>query len=165
MELLGKMPRKLALTGKHSRTFFTKKGELKHIHNLKYWSLEEVLMDKYGQPKDVAVVVADFLTPMLDFNAARRATALDCLNHPWLSGDFKASTVGDDGASGGQAGEGSAEMKTEAEAVKGTERTAGGAAAEENGGAVGAESDAAVGVGESSSSAGDDRAGGTSGSS
>jgi len=162
MELLGKMPRKLALTGKHSRTFFTKKGELKHIHNLKYWSLEEVLMDKYGQPKDVAVVVADFLTPMLDFNAARRATALDCLNHPWLSGDFKASTVGDDGAAGGQAGEGSAETKTEAEAVKGAERTAGGAAAEENGGTVGAESDAAVGVGEETSSA---WAGGTSGSS
>jgi serine/threonine-protein kinase SRPK3 len=31
----GKFPRKLALLGKNSKEFFNRKGELKHIHNLR----------------------------------------------------------------------------------------------------------------------------------
>lgn len=46
MELLGKLPEKL-MDGKYSRQYFNRKGELRHIHSLKMWGLEDVLVDKY----------------------------------------------------------------------------------------------------------------------
>lgn len=47
MELLGKLPDKLIHEGKYSRQYFNRKGELRHIHSLKMWGLEDVLVDKY----------------------------------------------------------------------------------------------------------------------
>lgn len=47
MELLGKLPEKLIQEGKYSRQYFNRKGELRHIHSLKMWGLEDVLVDKY----------------------------------------------------------------------------------------------------------------------
>lgn len=47
MELLGKLPEKLIHEGKYSRQYFNRKGELRHIHSLKMWGLEDVLVDKY----------------------------------------------------------------------------------------------------------------------
>lgn len=46
-ELLGKLPDKLIHEGKYSRQYFNRKGELRHIHSLKMWGLEDVLVDKY----------------------------------------------------------------------------------------------------------------------
>lgn len=50
IELLGKMPRKVALHGKYAKEFFNRNGELRHIKQLKYWSLEQVLVEKYDMP-------------------------------------------------------------------------------------------------------------------
>lgn len=47
MELLGKLPEKLIQEGKYGRQYFNRKGELRHIHSLKMWGLEDVLVDKY----------------------------------------------------------------------------------------------------------------------
>lgn len=47
MELLGKMPRKIAGTGKYAKDFFNRHGELRHIKKLRYWPLEAVLQEKY----------------------------------------------------------------------------------------------------------------------
>lgn len=47
MELLGSLPDKLIQEGKYSRQYFNRKGELRHIHSLKMWGLEDVLVDKY----------------------------------------------------------------------------------------------------------------------
>jgi len=85
VELLGKFPRRLALTGRYSKEFFTKKGDLRHIQNLKYWGLEDVLSEKYGVPRKEAREIADFIIPCLSMDPAKRATAEDCLNHPWLA--------------------------------------------------------------------------------
>ncbi|XP_014225671.1 SRSF protein kinase 3 isoform X2 [Trichogramma pretiosum] len=84
IELLGEIPRRIALSGRHSRTFFTKKGELKHITGLKPWGLYEVLTEKYEWSASEAREFADFLTPMLEFDPHTRATAAECLKHPWL---------------------------------------------------------------------------------
>mgnify|MGYP003384964136 FL=1 len=46
-ELLGGFPRKMAKAGKRASEYFNKRGQLRHIHNLKFWSLREVLIDKY----------------------------------------------------------------------------------------------------------------------
>ncbi|XP_077329985.1 SRSF protein kinase 2 isoform X4 [Lithobates pipiens] len=84
-ELLGKIPRKFAVLGKYSKDFFTKKGELRHITKLKPWSLFDVLVEKYGWPHEDAAQFTDFLTPMLEMVPEKRASASECLRHPWLN--------------------------------------------------------------------------------
>uniref|UniRef100_A0A4W4GYK3 non-specific serine/threonine protein kinase n=1 Tax=Electrophorus electricus TaxID=8005 RepID=A0A4W4GYK3_ELEEL len=85
MELLGKVPRKVIAAGKYSREFFSKKGELRHITKLKPWSLFDVLLEKYGWSAEDAGHFTHFLLPMLEMVPEKRASARDCLNHPWLN--------------------------------------------------------------------------------
>lgn len=56
MELLGKLPDKLIQEGKYSRQYFNRKGELRNIHSLKMWGLEDVLVDKYHFSRTVRTV-------------------------------------------------------------------------------------------------------------
>ncbi|XP_018108149.1 SRSF protein kinase 2 isoform X3 [Xenopus laevis] len=85
IELLGNIPRHFALSGKYSREFFNRRGELRHITKLKPWSLFDVLVEKYGWPQEDAAQFTDFLTPMLEMVPEKRASAGECLRHPWLS--------------------------------------------------------------------------------
>lgn len=83
-ELLGKIPKRLALDGRYSSNFFDKRGNLKHIKQLKFWPVQEVLIEKYNYARQDAQAVADFMTPLLDFDPKTRATALDALESEWL---------------------------------------------------------------------------------
>lgn len=85
IELLGKIPRSFALGGKYSYEIFNRRGELRHIRDLEYWKLEDVLVEKYSIPKEEAIEIADFLLPMLEYVPKRRATAQECLRHCWLA--------------------------------------------------------------------------------
>lgn len=67
--------------------FFRFTGELRHITNLKPWNLYSVLTEKYDWSSLDARAFSDFLEPMLDYDPNRRASALDCLRHPWLRND------------------------------------------------------------------------------
>lgn len=60
-------------------------GDLKHITKLKPWGLLEVLVDKYEWPREEAECFTDFLIPMLELIPEKRATAAECLRHPWLT--------------------------------------------------------------------------------
>ncbi|XP_071818391.1 SRSF protein kinase 1-like isoform X4 [Apostichopus japonicus] len=84
IELLGFIPRHIAVGGKYSREFFNKKGDLRHITKLKPWSLYRVLVDKYEWKTKDAKEFAEFLLPMLEVDPSRRATAAECLKHSWL---------------------------------------------------------------------------------
>uniref|UniRef100_A0A3B5QTC5 non-specific serine/threonine protein kinase n=1 Tax=Xiphophorus maculatus TaxID=8083 RepID=A0A3B5QTC5_XIPMA len=84
MELLGPLPLPFALSGRYSREYFTRRGELRHISNLKPWGLFEVLLEKYEWPLDQAAQFSDFLLTMLEMEPERRATAAQCLQHAWL---------------------------------------------------------------------------------
>ncbi|XP_032939349.1 SRSF protein kinase 3 [Catharus ustulatus] len=84
IELLGEIPRHVALGGRYSREFFNRKGELRHIRHLRPWGLRAVLQEKYEWPRGPAAAFARFLRPMLAFEPDRRATARQCLQHPWL---------------------------------------------------------------------------------
>ncbi|KAM0790721.1 hypothetical protein ACM66B_004576 [Microbotryomycetes sp. NB124-2] len=86
IELLGPFPRSIALSGKFSSEIFTRKGELKHIHKLKFWPLASVLQDKYLIPEQEAKLLESFLFPMLQLNPDKRATAAEMLSHEWLRG-------------------------------------------------------------------------------
>uniref|UniRef100_A0A6M2DER0 non-specific serine/threonine protein kinase n=1 Tax=Xenopsylla cheopis TaxID=163159 RepID=A0A6M2DER0_XENCH len=85
IELLGEIPRKIALSGKFSYLVFNKKCELRHITGLKPWGLVEVLTEKYEWSLQEATEFAEFLKPMLEFDPNKRATAAECLKHPWLN--------------------------------------------------------------------------------
>uniref|UniRef100_A0A8B9LU70 non-specific serine/threonine protein kinase n=1 Tax=Astyanax mexicanus TaxID=7994 RepID=A0A8B9LU70_ASTMX len=84
IELLGKIPPSIALSGKYSSEYFNRKGELQRISVLRPWGLYEVLVEKYHFLLQEAVLFSDFLNRMLDFLPERRATAAQCLKHPWL---------------------------------------------------------------------------------
>ncbi|GAA5899728.1 hypothetical protein JCM6882_005423 [Rhodosporidiobolus microsporus] len=86
IELLGPFPRSIALSGKFSGDIFTRKGELKHIHKLKFWPMHSVLQDKYLITEAEAKMLESFLQPMLNLNPDKRATAHDMLEHEWLQG-------------------------------------------------------------------------------
>jgi hypothetical protein len=47
--------------------------------------LESVLVEKYEWSEEDAEELTSFLLPMLDFVQENRATAAQCLEHPWLS--------------------------------------------------------------------------------
>ena len=93
-ELLGHIPKRVALSGRYSRQFFNKRGELKHIKNLKQWDLRSVLIEKYRMPHAQATELTDFLLPCLAVNPNKRASAYDCLQHPWLMHMGNGSSVG-----------------------------------------------------------------------
>ncbi|KAG7544964.1 Protein kinase-like domain superfamily [Arabidopsis suecica] len=85
MELLGKMPRKIAIGGAKSKDYFDRHGDLKRIRRLKYWPLDRLLIDKYKLPEAEAKDFAEFLTPILEFAPEKRPTAQQCLEHPWMN--------------------------------------------------------------------------------
>ena len=84
MELFGSIPFDFATSGKQSKRFFGKKGNLRKIKNLSYWPLKRVLTDKYYIHDDEAQAFADFLKRMLDWYPNKRATAREMLEDPWL---------------------------------------------------------------------------------
>lgn len=84
IELLGPIPKHISLSGKYSREYFNKRGELIHIGNLRPWSMVSVLTQKYAWSSRDAKSFSDFLVPMLEYDTKKRATAWDCLNHPWI---------------------------------------------------------------------------------
>lgn len=85
MELLGKIPRKIANGGARSKDYFDRYGDLKRIRRLKYGSLEKLLIDKFRFSETDALEFAKFLCPLLDFEPENRPTAQQCSQHPWLN--------------------------------------------------------------------------------
>ncbi|KAG8080604.1 hypothetical protein GUJ93_ZPchr0007g6122 [Zizania palustris] len=84
MEVLGKIPKKIATNGTKSKEYFDRHGDLKRIRRLKFSSVERVLVDKYKIPESDAQEFADFLCPLFDFAPEKRPTAAQCLQHKWL---------------------------------------------------------------------------------
>lgn len=84
IELMGNYPKKLAMSGKYSQELFNRKGELRHIHKLRMWPLQDVLSEKYGLPRGDAEFMASFLNKMLILDPSLRARAQDVVQHPWM---------------------------------------------------------------------------------
>lgn len=85
IELLGSIPKDIALSGRLSHALFTKRGELRNISGLKPWALVDVLTEKYEWSLEQAIEFESFLKPMLEYDPSKRATAADCLKHPWIT--------------------------------------------------------------------------------
>ncbi|GAB5586687.1 hypothetical protein Unana1_01587 [Umbelopsis nana] len=85
IELIGSVPKQLSASGKYSNEIFNRKGELRHIHKLRHWRLNDVLHDKYHLSRYDADFLSSFLSPMLDLNPEKRAAAGVMASHPWLA--------------------------------------------------------------------------------
>lgn len=86
IELLGRMPEELIRKGRSGKTYFNRKGDLRHIKSLRYWGMEDVLQQKYRMHPIEAKNMASFLLPMLCLRPEERHSAQMLLNHPWLRG-------------------------------------------------------------------------------
>lgn len=84
IELLGQIPTYLIQNTKNFNKYFDKEGKLKNIIIEKQWSISEVLILKYKWNETDAKELSEFLTPMLDYDVKKRATADKCLEHNWL---------------------------------------------------------------------------------
>jgi len=84
-ELVGTLPKKCIMQGTYSKDFFKKDGTLRRISKLKPWPLKSVLVEKYEWEDEAAEGFAQFLLPMLHPDPAKRATAAECLKHPWIT--------------------------------------------------------------------------------
>lgn len=85
IELLGPIPKEIAMSGRLSHHLFNKRGELRNITGLKPWALVEVLTEKYEWSTEKAEEFSSFLKPMLEYDPSKRATASECLKHPWFN--------------------------------------------------------------------------------
>jgi hypothetical protein len=67
IELTTAFPRKFLNSGKQSWEYFTKNHcELKHIHQLNYWGLKDVLHEKYKFSIDDAIDISEFLEKLIE---------------------------------------------------------------------------------------------------
>ena len=69
----------------HTAEFFLPNGTLRNIDKLKFWPVLNVLTEKYDWDFADAAEFADLLSKMLHLNPSKRATAEECLQHPWLN--------------------------------------------------------------------------------
>lgn len=60
-------------------------GQLRRIAKLQPWSLLEILLDKYEWRQEEASRFSSFLLTMLELLPEKRATAAQCLKHPWIA--------------------------------------------------------------------------------
>lgn len=84
IETLGPFPESFKISGQMSKNFFNKQGDLRRVKHLKCWPLKRVLIEKYRFKVAEAKALSDFLLPMLEYEPHKRATAKECLSHPWL---------------------------------------------------------------------------------
>lgn len=85
-ELLGEIPKDIWTSGKMTHLYFTETGGFRNIKTLEQWGLCEVLIEKYRWLPREARDFAEFLHSLLAFDPKQRATASECLLHPWLTG-------------------------------------------------------------------------------
>ncbi|KAJ3026054.1 UNVERIFIED_CONTAM: serine/threonine protein kinase, CMGC group [Siphonaria sp. JEL0065] len=83
-ELLGGFPKSVALSGKYSAEIFNRRGELRHIHKLRFWGISDVLQEKYHYSKEEAQEIAEFILPMVEIVPEKRATAAEMLENTWI---------------------------------------------------------------------------------
>eukprot|EP01063_Lacrimia_lanifica_P010537 TRINITY_DN17277_c0_g1_i1.p1 TRINITY_DN17277_c0_g1~~TRINITY_DN17277_c0_g1_i1.p1 ORF type:complete len:1165 (+),score=235.74 TRINITY_DN17277_c0_g1_i1:170-3664(+) len=93
MQLLGDIPHHVATAnGAFVANFFDSAGAFRHPQ-LRPVSLEDILVHNYAFPHDEAALFVSFLRPMLVYDPAKRASAREALEHPWLT-----AGLGDAGA-------------------------------------------------------------------
>jgi len=87
MELLNRFPRNYSTIGTNSKKYVNAMGSLRKIHQLNFLSIKDLLIYKYRAKEDEAMLLAEFLMPMLHIYPQQRIGARAALKHTWLSVD------------------------------------------------------------------------------
>ena len=100
IELLGEMPSEGYLMNCKAASKYFRVGDndevrLRRISPLKFWGLEDVLVEKYKFDRnDINVkLVSDLILKCLRFNLDERFDAKSLLSHPWLNDDLDWSSL------------------------------------------------------------------------
>jgi serine/threonine-protein kinase SRPK3 len=91
INLLNEFPKEWSTIGTNSKRYFNKDGKLKKFNEYEFYSLKQLLMQKYKMIEVEAIALEDFLMPMLKVLPQERATAEQLVNHYWL--DLKGSCL------------------------------------------------------------------------
>ena len=72
IELMGNFPKHMTTVGKYCAELFNRKGQLRHIHKLRFWQLEDVLHEKYSFNKEDSRDIAEFLLGLIEISPQKR---------------------------------------------------------------------------------------------
>ncbi len=86
IELLGDFPKSLAFAGKYSADIFNRRGELRHIHKLRFWPLYLGVAGKVPHAVCRGQRAAVLPNAMLRLHPEKRAGARELLDHTWIDG-------------------------------------------------------------------------------
>tara|TARA_A100001015_G_C14575661_1_gene550866 strand:- start:120 stop:560 length:441 start_codon:yes stop_codon:yes gene_type:complete len=81
---IGKIPKKIALSGLRSKLYFDKNGNLRNIKNIDTMDIKDILINKYDFDSDYAQRLKSFIAPMFNFCKMQRAKAEEMLKHDWI---------------------------------------------------------------------------------
>ena len=84
MNILGKIAKTVRSLGKLSNLFFDDEGNLKNIKTLESTTIKDKLIKVNHWSVKNAKEFANFLEIMLCYDPNARASAAECLRHPWL---------------------------------------------------------------------------------
>lgn len=84
IEALGKIPKNFALSGRRSREYFNKNGQLLHIKDIQPEPISRILEKEFKFNKKDAQEIEDFLMPMLEYDPKKRISAREALKSKWL---------------------------------------------------------------------------------
>lgn len=110
IELLGPIPLPLILCGKFSKKYFTHLGICLFVNyniicssinqpigdlrlQVERYSLFQLLTERHNWPTRIAKLFAEFLLMMLNTDPDQRATASECLQHPFMRESFDFSEL------------------------------------------------------------------------
>ncbi|CAK9296200.1 unnamed protein product [Gordionus sp. m RMFG-2023] len=85
IEKLGDIPTFISLNGRRSKKYFEQNGELKNLNDIIPVPICRTLVEKFEMSPTEAGDLTEFLIVMLKYDITERATAAECLQHPWLS--------------------------------------------------------------------------------
>jgi hypothetical protein len=72
IELLGHFPKHMTTAGKYCSEFFNRKGQLRHIHKLRFWKLEDVLYEKYRFSRNDSREISEFVLGLIEIAPPKR---------------------------------------------------------------------------------------------
>ncbi|KRX00352.1 Protein kinase-like domain [Pseudocohnilembus persalinus] len=85
-ETIGKFPKQFALSGKKSRNYFNKQGQLLRIKDVEELidPIHKILHEDFELDLEESKKIEEFLLPMLEIDPKKRINAKQALEHPWL---------------------------------------------------------------------------------
>ena len=84
-EILGKMPKNMALKCDFTEDLFDNKGRILKHKNCEYTSLAEILQKDFDYNEEDSKNIENYLKKILEYDLKDRFSALEAANDPWLN--------------------------------------------------------------------------------